>query len=265
MSHERQVVVLALVGVLAAACGDAGSADGDGSGGATGSTSSGPGATTGTGGAPPIDTGCDGDATVHTGEATYYDFADGSGNCSFPATPNDLMVGAMNQTDYADSAVCGACADVVGPDGTTHVKIRIVDRCPECPQGNIDLSPEAFALLSPLDAGRIDITWTYVPCDVGGSIVFHFKDGSNPYWTAVQIRNHTYAIAKVEARMPPADYVELPRFDYNYFIAESGLGDGPYDFRVTDVNGNVIENGGIALAADSDVPGTGQFPVCAAN
>jgi expansin (peptidoglycan-binding protein) len=69
-------------------------------------------------------------APMHTGEGTYYTFADGSGNCMFPATPNDLDIGAMNQTDYADSAACGMCAQVTGPDGS--ITIRIVDRCPEC-------------------------------------------------------------------------------------------------------------------------------------
>ncbi|HTJ80909.1 MAG TPA: expansin EXLX1 family cellulose-binding protein, partial [Polyangiaceae bacterium] len=141
---------LGAIAAMAIGCGDAGNSDAsDGSGGGSTSTSSSPSATSGTGGAPPIDPGCDGDPTQHSGDATYYDFADGSGNCSFPATPDDLMVGAMNHTDYADSAVCGACADVTGPNGTVH--IRIVDQCPECPQGNIDLSPEAFAVISPLE------------------------------------------------------------------------------------------------------------------
>src|SRR6188472_3800077 len=98
-----------------------------------------------------VGTPCEG-AAMHTGEATYYDFADGSGNCSFPATPDDLMVGAMNHVDYAQSAVCGACAELTGPNGV--VKVRVVDQCPECPQGDIDLSPDAFALIADLAAGR---------------------------------------------------------------------------------------------------------------
>src|SRR5688500_431718 len=88
-----------------------------------------------------VGTPCAG-AEPHEGEATYYDFADGSGNCGFPATPEDLMVAAMNHTDYAGSAACGACVRAVGPNGS--VDVRIVDRCPECPAGDIDLSPEAF-------------------------------------------------------------------------------------------------------------------------
>jgi expansin (peptidoglycan-binding protein) len=220
----------------------------------------GPASSGATGGAPAIDPGCEGDPGVHQGEATYYDFADGSGNCGFPATPDDLMVGAMNHTDYAGSATCGACVEVTGPNGS--VSVRVVDRCPECPEGDIDLSPEAFELIADLEAGRVDITWTYVACPVGGPIVYHFKDGSNPYWTAVQIRNHTYPIATLEAADASGAFSEIPRLDYNYFVAEAGLGEGPYTFRVTDVVGHVIEDAGIALMDDGDVAGHSQFPVC---
>lgn len=195
-----------------------------------------------------------------TGEATYYDFADGSGNCSFPATPDDLMVGAMNHTDYAESAVCGACVSIDGPLGS--VTVRIVDQCPECPEGDIDLSPEAFENIAELSAGRVPISWSYVPCDVGGPIVYHFKDGSNPYWTAVQIRNHVTPIARVEAADAGGSFFELGRADYNYFIAESGLGDGPYTFRVTDVLGETLEDVGIALAPEEEVAGSAQFTGC---
>jgi expansin (peptidoglycan-binding protein) len=198
-------------------------------------------------------------ADMHAGEATYYDFADGSGNCSFPATPNDLMVGAMNHVDYAASAVCGSCVRIDGPDGS--VDVHIVDQCPECPQGDIDLSPEAFALVAPLAAGRVPITWQYVSCPVSGSVVYHFKDGSNPYWTAVQVRNHRHAIATFEVEQDGA-WVEVPRVDYNYFVRDTGMGEGPLSLRITDVLGNVLEDSGIPLLDDADTPGAGQFPAC---
>jgi expansin (peptidoglycan-binding protein) len=198
-------------------------------------------------------------AATHSGEGTYYD-ADGSGNCSFPATPDDLMVGAMNAVDYAGSAPCGACVRITGPDGS--VDVRIVDQCPECPQGDIDLSPEAFAQIAAIEQGRVPIEWTYIPCPVDGPIVYHFKDGSNPWWTAVQIRNHRHAIASVEVREGES-WVDVPRLDYNYFVDDSGMGEGPLSFRVTDVLGNVIEDSGIPLLDDADAPGTMQFPECA--
>lgn len=201
---------------------------------------------------------CD-DADVHSGEATYYDFADGSGNCGFPATPDDLMVGAMNAVDYAGSAVCGACVRIDGPAGS--VDVRIVDQCPECPAGDIDLSPEAFEKIAAIEQGRVPISWTYIPCAVDGPIVYHFKDGSNPWWTAVQLRNHRHAIARFEV-LDGDSWVEVPRVDYNYFVDEGGMGEGPLSFRVTDVVGNTLEDANVPLLDDADASGQAQFPGC---
>lgn len=235
--------------VLGIACGDEGSGAADESSSASDPTTS-PMTTVGT--------PCAG-AEQHTGEATYYDFADGSGNCGFPATPDDLMVGAMNHVDYAASATCGSCVRLSGPDGS--VDVRIVDQCPECPQGDIDLSPDAFALIAPIEAGRVPIGWEYIACPVDGPVVYHFKDGSNPWWTAVQVRNHRNAIATFEVRVAE-EWVDVPRVDYNYFVKEDGMGDGPLAFRITDVAGNVLEDEGIPLLDDADAPGAAQLPTC---
>ncbi len=197
---------------------------------------------------------------MHQGEATYYDFADGSGNCGFPPTPDDLMVGAMNHTDYAGSAVCGACVRLTGPNGT--IDIRVVDQCPECPEGDIDLSPTAFSQIAALSAGRVPITWQYVSCEVQGPVVYHFKDGSNPWWTAVQMRNHRNAIARFEFKRDDGTWKQVARVDYNYFVEDSGMGPGPYSFRVTDVYGHVVEDSGIGFVENGDVAGASQFPAC---
>lgn len=192
------------------------------------------------------------------GDGTYYD-ATGAGNCSFDATPNDLMVAAMNHADYGTAEWCGACLQVTGPQGS--VRVRVVDQCPGCAKGDLDLSPQAFAMLSPLSAGRISITWHEVPCDVTGPVAYHFKDGANAYWTAIQMRNHRYPIAKLEA-MKNGAYVELPRLDYNYFVEDTGLGPGPYMLRVTDDHGHVLEDSGIALGDSVTRTGAAQFPAC---
>src|ERR1035437_9876318 len=105
-----------------------------------------------------------------TGQATYYD-ATGAGSCSFDASPGDLDVAAMNHVEYANSAVCGACAHVVGPKG--DVTVRVVDLCPECAQGALDLSAQAFAKIADPSAGRVPITWQVVACSVQGPIQYH--------------------------------------------------------------------------------------------
>jgi expansin (peptidoglycan-binding protein) len=98
--------------------------------------------------------------TVYSGQATYY-AADGTGACGFKATPNDLDVAAMNGAQYKKSW-CGQCVLVTGPNGM--VKVRIVDLCPGCAYGGLDLSEEAFASIAALSAGRVKITWHFVPC-----------------------------------------------------------------------------------------------------
>ena len=75
------------------------------------------------------------DPAPATGEATYYD-ADGSGNCSFEPS-SDLMVAAINGVDYDDAKWCGACLGVTGPSG--EVTVRVVDQCPGCAKGDLDL------------------------------------------------------------------------------------------------------------------------------
>jgi expansin (peptidoglycan-binding protein) len=197
-------------------------------------------------------------SVVHTGEATYYTFADGSGNCMFDPTPSDLMVGAMNQTDYDNSAICGSCATVTGPEGV--IDIRIVDRCPECAPGDIDLSPLAFSMIADTLLGRVPISWHLRPCDVAGPIAYHFKDGANQWWTAVQIRNHRNPVASLEYLVSPGLWKSVARVQYNYFVEPAGMGAGPYTFRVTDIFANVLVDGGIPLTPDATVLGTGQFP-----
>jgi expansin (peptidoglycan-binding protein) len=193
-----------------------------------------------------------------SGEGTYYD-ADGTGNCSFDASPNDLLVAAMNAADYNTAAWCGACLEVSGPNGS--VVVRVVDQCPGCAHGDLDLSPQAFQMLSPLSAGRIPITWHEVACNVSGPIAYHFKDGANAYWTAIQIRNHRYPIATVEA-MDASGWHDIPRLSYNYFVEESGLGPGPYALRVTDTRGHMVEDPAIALGDNVTRTGADQFPSC---
>jgi expansin (peptidoglycan-binding protein) len=209
------------------------------------------------GGDPSAGGVCDG--AMHMGEGTYY-AADGSGNCSFDAAPDDPLVAAMNDADYADAAACGACVEVTGPDAT--IVVRIVDRCPECPAGDIDFSEAAFAMIAEPELGRVPIAWHYTSCPVSGPLVYRFKEGSSQYWTAVQVRNHRNAIATFEVGDGMGGWKAVTRLDYNYFVDDGGMGPGPYDFRVTDVEGNVVEDHAVPLIEAGEAPGAGQFPNC---
>jgi expansin len=208
----------------------------------------------------PLPLQCPTSPVIHSGEATFYTFASGAGSCMFDSTPNDLMVGAMNAIDYAGSAICGACVRVTGQRGS--ILIRIVDLCPECPRGHIDLSPLAFSFLADTSVGRIPITWEVVDCAAPGPITYHFKDGSNQWWTAVQIRNHRYPIHSLEYLTSEGKFKAVPRVEYNYFVETSGMGPGPYTFRVTDIYGHVLVDSSIAHVENGNVQGHAQFSSC---
>jgi expansin (peptidoglycan-binding protein) len=198
-----------------------------------------------------------GSGRIHQGIATFYD-ATGAGACSFDPSPDDLMVAAMNAEEYDNAAACGAYVHVSGPNGS--VTVRIVDLCPECKAGHLDLSREAFARIADLPLGRVSISWQVVSPELSGPIDYHFKDGSNQWWTAVQIRNHRNPISRLEY-LDGSQWISVPRTSYNYFVqTDPGMGPGSYAFRVTDLYGNVLTDSGITHLENGTVNGSGQFP-----
>lgn len=191
---------------------------------------------------------------TYRGVATFYG-ADGGGNCMFDPT-GDVMVVAMNRSDYEDSRACGAYLSVRGPSGTS-ITVRVVDQCPECPVGALDLSAQAFAKLAAPSAGRINVTWKLSSPGMSGPIAVRYKTGSTRYWCAVQVLNHRNPIAALDLQTSTG-WKSLPRQDYNYFLSESGTGCGG-SIRVTDIYGQRITLTGITIKPDVVQQGSKQF------
>jgi expansin (peptidoglycan-binding protein) len=194
---------------------------------------------------------------LHTGDGTYYTFADGSGACLYDKT-SDVHIAALNAPDWANSSWCGACADVTGPNGST-VRVRIVDECADCATGQLDFHPDAFAMLAPKEQGRIPISWTFVACDAQGPVKYKYKDGSNPYWTAVQVRNSRFPIAKLESSKDGATWLEAQRQSYNYFLNDGGFGSGSTQVRITAQNGSTLVDTLPEVKESLEVAGAAQF------
>jgi len=194
---------------------------------------------------------------THYGEGTFYGYS-GGGNCSFP--PPSGLTAAMNEADYNGAQACGACIVVTNPANGLSVEVRIDDRCPECAPGDVDLDEEAFVQIAARELGRIPISWAYVAC-TPPTLSLYFKEGSNPWWTAIQVRDHRYPVASVAWRPAGSTkFTKLPREMYNYFVAASGMGAGPYDFKITDVFGQVVRVYKVALNVGADIPTKKQFP-----
>jgi len=199
--------------------------------------------------------------STHSGRGTFYGYG-GGGNCSFPMPASTVLTAAMNAADYNGSQACGAYIEVTNLNTQQTVVVRIDDQCPGCSVGNVDLSQEAFAKISPLGAGNIPITWKYVSGPSSPAKVY-FKEGSSQWWAGIQVREHRNPVAAVAYRATGsgAAYSSLGREAYNYFIAPSGMGVGPYDLQITDVFGQVLNVGSVPLTITTEISLGTQFPV----
>lgn len=98
----------------------------------------------------------------HSGDATYY--GTGLGSCGEVSKDSDMIV-ALNHGQMANGAnpnhnqLCGKTITAHGPKGS--VTVKIVDTCPGCANGDLDLSPAAFAKIADMAQGRVPITWDF--------------------------------------------------------------------------------------------------------
>jgi expansin len=195
-------------------------------------------------------------AVRYQGVATAYDAGDGNGACLYGPS-GDLMIAAMNHTDYESAKACGAYVLVRAANGAS-ITVRIVNECPlPCAPGQLDLSQQAFAKLADLSVGRIPITWTLLSPAAPGTISIRYKTGSSPYWCGVQVIGHRNPLATLEVRTAKG-WRKLPRTDYNYFLSTDGSGCGKA-IRATDIYGEQLTIDGIALKPDVAQPTRFQF------
>ncbi|MFI9366172.1 expansin EXLX1 family cellulose-binding protein [Kitasatospora sp. NPDC053057] len=194
--------------------------------------------------------------TSYQGVATSYDAADGNGACSFGPS-GDLMIAAMNHTDYETSRACGAYVQVHAANGAS-ITVRIVNECPlPCAPGQLDLSHEAFAKLADLSVGRLPITWTLLSPGTPDAMSIRYKTGSSQWWCGIQVIGHRNPVAALEVRTG-GGWRQLTRTDYNYFLSPDGGGCGG-TIRVTDIYGEQLTVDGIALQPDVVQPTRVQF------
>ncbi|WP_229335132.1 expansin EXLX1 family cellulose-binding protein [Streptomyces flavotricini] len=194
--------------------------------------------------------------TTYKGVATAYAVGDGNGACLFGPS-DDLMIAAMNTTDYESSRACGAYVRVHAANGAS-ITVRITNECPlPCAPGQLDLSQQAFAKLADPKLGRIPITWSLLSPQTSGALSIRYKTGSSPNWCGIQVIGHRNPVARLEVRTA-AGWRKLPRTDYNYFLSADGSGCGGA-MRITDIYGEQLTVEGTALLPDVAQPTRVQF------
>ena len=91
---------------------------------------------------------------------TYYPV--GLGTCGFDNSPSDFVV-ALSQANFGsgtiDNPLCGKFITI--SYGGRTVQAKIVDKCPGCQAGSIDVSQSVFEALASLGDGRVSVTWWF--------------------------------------------------------------------------------------------------------
>ncbi|CAE6440803.1 unnamed protein product [Rhizoctonia solani] len=96
------------------------------------------------------------EARANSGRGTWYNPSVGTGACGWRNKDSELVV-ALGPSKYKKVKKCGQSITV--KSGGKSVNVKVVDLCPSCGGGSLDLSPAAFKKLAPLSKGVIQVTW----------------------------------------------------------------------------------------------------------
>ncbi|TID25733.1 hypothetical protein E2P81_ATG03524 [Venturia nashicola] len=101
-----------------------------------------------------------------SGDMTYYDPSVGMGSCGYKNGKDELVV-AINHGDMANGANsnsnphCGKYINIYDESGKS-VQAKIVDTCPVCAPGAIDVTETVFKLVRPKGDGRVhNVQWDW--------------------------------------------------------------------------------------------------------
>ncbi|KAI1185559.1 RlpA-like double-psi beta-barrel-protein domain-containing protein-containing protein [Nemania serpens] len=95
-----------------------------------------------------------GSALAFSGDMTYYN--PGLGACGQTNGDGDAVVALS----ASQSGFCGKSIRIHYKDKSTTAKV--VDKCPGCGYGSIDVSSTVFDKLANRDLGRVLVTWEFI-------------------------------------------------------------------------------------------------------
>ncbi|GAB7365038.1 hypothetical protein MBLNU230_g5819t1 [Neophaeotheca triangularis] len=187
---------------------------------------------------------------ANTGEATFYGGNVQGGMCSFSTynLPRGLYGTALSDSNWDNSANCGGCVRVSGPNGNA-ITAMIVDQCPGCGTNHLDLFQDAFEELAPAQEGIIDISWDYVECPVSSPLQIHMKEGVSPYWFSAQVVGANMRVQDLQVSTDGGRSWQsgLNRMEYNFFENSSGFGSDTVSVKAIAEDGSTVVVNDIAV------------------
>ncbi|KAL4099166.1 hypothetical protein PRIC1_006976 [Phytophthora ramorum] len=204
-------------------------------------------------------------STSYEGYGTVYTLSSPSdGNCNFMSAPADASTkyAALNADQWDDTMNCGRCAEVSCTDascaGQSSEVVYIMDQCPGCSYGDLDLSPDVFESITGQSYTKLSIEWKFVDCPVSKNVQYCLKTGSSEFWVAVQPANFVSGVQSLSINGQDASVL-----DSAYYFLIDGSGESVADLSsvsisLTGVNGEVLKET-LSLTADECTDGSSQF------
>ncbi|OBS22445.1 hypothetical protein FPOA_08782 [Fusarium poae] len=194
-----------------------------------------------------------------SGSSTFYGGNLSGGNCMFTTytLPAGILGTAFSGQKWDNSANCGACIEVTGPSGT--VKAMIVDKCPECEPGHLDLFPDAFKAVGGTN-GIVKTSYKFVECGITTPLVLHNKSGTSANWFSIQVVNANEPVKSVEVSIDGGKtWKATERKDYNFFENPSGFGKESVDVKITSSTGKTVIVNKVGVTAGAQYKAKSNF------
>ncbi|KUF92575.1 Tubulin gamma chain [Phytophthora nicotianae] len=168
---------------------------------------------------------------------------------------------ALNAEQWEETMNCGRCAEVSCTDASCSGQSEIVyimDQCPGCAYGDLDLSPDVFESITGQSYTKLSIEWKFVDCPISNNVQYCLKTGSSEFWVAVQPANCVSGVQSLSINGQETSVI-----DSAYYFLIDGSGESVADLNsisisIKGVNGEVLEET-LSLSADECTEGSKQF------
>ncbi|EIM90914.1 uncharacterized protein STEHIDRAFT_107620 [Stereum hirsutum FP-91666 SS1] len=108
--------------------------------------------------AKPIDDGLSKRQSYSNERMTYYEVGGAAGACGQTHSDSEHVV-ALNAAQYGSGGDCGRSITISYKGKSTSA--TIVDKCPGCPNGGLDISPSLFSYFADESVGVIYADWKF--------------------------------------------------------------------------------------------------------
>ncbi|KAH9812052.1 Non-catalytic module family EXPN [Melampsora americana] len=98
---------------------------------------------------------------MYAGRATWFDTSVGLGACGQQSSNSEHIV-ALNSAQYHSGSHCYSKIKIHNMKSGATIEASIMDECPTCGWGDLDLTPDTFKAIANLDDGIAHIRWSFI-------------------------------------------------------------------------------------------------------